>query len=53
MSGRLVHIGSAVVDYVYRIDALPAYISQERGGQGFVEIADRILSARSKTAKKG
>ncbi|TPM34518.1 ribokinase [Mesorhizobium sp. B2-3-3] len=24
MSGRLVHIGSAVVDYVYRIDALPA-----------------------------
>jgi len=24
MSGRLVHVGSAVVDYVYRIDALPA-----------------------------
>ena len=23
MSGRLVHVGSAVVDYVYRIDALP------------------------------
>ncbi|TGP23048.1 MULTISPECIES: PfkB family carbohydrate kinase [unclassified Mesorhizobium] len=24
MGGRLVHVGSAVVDYVYRVDALPA-----------------------------
>ncbi|QKC89698.1 ribokinase [Mesorhizobium sp. NZP2234] len=29
MSGRLVHIGSAVVDYVYRIDALPAPGTEE------------------------
>jgi hydroxymethylpyrimidine pyrophosphatase-like HAD family hydrolase len=42
-----------VKDFIGRIDALPAYISQERGGQGFVEIADRILSARSKIVKKG
>jgi len=35
-----------VKDFIGRIDALPAYVSQARGGQGFVEIADRILSAR-------
>ena len=42
-----------VKDFLGRIDALPAYVSNARGGQGFVEIADRILSARSKIAKKG
>jgi hypothetical protein len=42
-----------VKDFISRIDALPAYVSDGRGGQGFVEIADRILSARSKIAKKG
>lgn len=44
-----------VKDFIGRIDALPAYVSAGRGGQGFVEIADRILSARSSTmnAKKG
>jgi HAD superfamily hydrolase (TIGR01484 family) len=36
-----------VKDFIGRIDALPAYVSQEKGGQGFVEIANRILSARS------
>ena len=35
-----------VQDFIDRIDALPAYVSAERGGQGFVEIADRILSAK-------
>jgi hypothetical protein len=35
-----------VKDFIGRIDALPAYISNGRGGQGFVEIADRILSAK-------
>lgn len=35
-----------VQDFVGRIDALPAYVSAARGGEGFVEIADRILSAR-------
>jgi HAD superfamily hydrolase (TIGR01484 family) len=35
-----------VKDFIGRIDVLPAYVSQARGGQGFVEIADRILSAR-------
>lgn len=41
-----------VQDFVGRIDALPAYVSRGRGGAGFVEIADRILSARTKFAKK-
>jgi hypothetical protein len=41
-----------VKDFLGRIDALPAYVSQARGGQGFVEIADRILSVRSKIAQK-
>jgi sugar/nucleoside kinase (ribokinase family) len=34
MSGRLVHVGSAMVDYVYRIDALPA-----PGGEDCVSFA--------------
>ena len=36
-----------VQDFVGRIDALPAYISDSRGGAGFVEIANMILDARS------
>jgi HAD superfamily hydrolase (TIGR01484 family) len=40
-----------VKDFIGRIDDLPAYVSNGRGGQGFVEIADRILSARSKIAQ--
>lgn len=38
MSGRLVHIGSAVVDYVYRIDALPAPGS-EKTASSFAQVA--------------
>ncbi|MFC3324226.1 PfkB family carbohydrate kinase [Mesorhizobium cantuariense] len=38
MSGRLVHIGSAVVDYVYRIDALPAP-GMEKTASSFTQVA--------------
>ncbi|SDA88830.1 PfkB family carbohydrate kinase [Mesorhizobium qingshengii] len=38
MSGRLVHIGSAVVDYVYRIDALPAP-GMEKTASSFAQVA--------------
>ena len=38
MTGRLVHIGSAVVDYVYRIDALPAPGS-EKTASSFAQVA--------------
>jgi HAD superfamily hydrolase (TIGR01484 family) len=34
-----------VKDFVDRIPALPAYVSNARGGQGFVEIANQILSS--------
>jgi HAD superfamily hydrolase (TIGR01484 family) len=36
-----------VGDFLGRIEALPAYVAAERGGQGFVEIAERILALRS------
>jgi HAD superfamily hydrolase (TIGR01484 family) len=35
-----------VVDFKDRMEALPAYVAQSRGGQGFVEIGERILAAR-------
>jgi hypothetical protein len=35
-----------VLQFRGRIDAEPAYVTQSKGGQGFVEIADRILNAR-------
>jgi len=38
MSGRLVHIGSAVVDYVYHIDALPAP-GTEKTASSFAQVA--------------
>ncbi|GLQ78769.1 ribokinase [Mesorhizobium huakuii] len=38
MSGRLVHIGSAVVDYVYRIDALPMP-GTEKTASSFAQVA--------------
>ncbi|MBN9550020.1 MAG: ribokinase [Alphaproteobacteria bacterium] len=38
MSGRLVHVGSAVVDYVYRIDALPA-AGTERTASSYARVA--------------
>lgn len=38
MSGRLVHIGSAVVDYVYRIDVLPAP-GTEKTASSYAQVA--------------
>lgn len=35
-----------VQDFIGRIEALPAYISPSRGAEGFVEIANAILTAR-------
>ena len=49
MSGRLVHIGSAVVDYVYRIDALPSP-GMEKTASSFARVAgggfNMMVSAR-------
>jgi HAD superfamily hydrolase (TIGR01484 family) len=36
-----------VRDFAGRLDAAPAYVAAARGGQGFVELAERILSSRS------
>ncbi|MCO5063293.1 MAG: HAD-IIB family hydrolase [Rhizobiaceae bacterium] len=35
-----------VLQFRGRIDAEPAYVTKQEGGEGFVEIADRILNAR-------
>lgn len=35
-----------VKDFVGRISAEPAYVTEARGGQGFVEVAEQLLSAR-------
>ncbi|WP_322415049.1 carbohydrate kinase family protein [Mesorhizobium huakuii] len=51
MSGRLVHIGSAVVDYVYRIDALPAP-GTEKTASSFAQVAGggfNMMVAASRT----
>ncbi|MER9866191.1 PfkB family carbohydrate kinase [Mesorhizobium sp. M0136] len=51
MSGRLVHVGSAVVDYVYRIDALPAP-GTEKTASSFVQVAGggfNMMVAASRT----
>lgn len=51
MSGRLVHIGSAVVDYVYRIDALPAP-GMEKTASSFAQVAGggfNMMVAASRT----
>ena len=42
-----------VRDFASRMEALPAFVSAARGGEGFVEIADRILSARAGTVGRG
>lgn len=42
-----------VRDFASRMQALPAFVSEARGGAGFVEIANRILSARAGNAGKG
>ncbi len=36
-----------VNDFVGELTASPAYIASKRGGEGFIEIADKILSARA------
>ncbi|UVK36123.1 ribokinase [Mesorhizobium sp. AR10] len=51
MSGRLVHIGSAVVDYVYRIDALPSP-GTEKTASSFAQVAGggfNMMVAASRT----
>ncbi|QND55585.1 PfkB family carbohydrate kinase [Mesorhizobium huakuii] len=51
MSGRLVNIGSAVVDYVYRIDALPAP-GTEKTASSFAQLAGggfNMMVAASRT----
>ena len=42
-----------VRDFASRMTALPAFVSEARGGAGFVEIANRILSARAGSAGRG
>ncbi|NBQ40286.1 MAG: HAD family hydrolase, partial [Alphaproteobacteria bacterium] len=36
-----------VNDFIGRIEALPAYVAEGRGGAGFVEIANALLTART------
>jgi sugar/nucleoside kinase (ribokinase family) len=53
-SGRLVHVGSAVVDYVYRIDALPAP-GTEKTASSFAQVAGggfNMMVAASRTGMK-
>jgi len=42
-----------VRDFAARMSALPAFVSEARGGAGFVEIANRILSARERACSSG
>ncbi|MFK8034302.1 MAG: HAD family hydrolase [Hyphomicrobiales bacterium] len=35
-----------VKDFIGRINSEPAYVTETRGGQGFVEVAERLLSAK-------
>ncbi|RRI07093.1 ribokinase [Mesorhizobium tamadayense] len=54
MSARLVHVGSAVVDYVYRIDALPAP-GTEKTATSYARVAGggfNMMVAASRTAMK-
>jgi sugar/nucleoside kinase (ribokinase family) len=54
MSGRLVHIGSAVVDYVYRIDALPAP-GMEKTASSYAQVAGggfNMMVAAARTGMK-
>jgi sugar/nucleoside kinase (ribokinase family) len=54
MSGRLVHIGSAVVDYVYRIDALPAP-GMEKTASSYAQVAGggfNMMIAATRTGMK-
>ncbi|MBN9220385.1 MAG: ribokinase [Mesorhizobium sp.] len=54
MNGRLVHIGSAVVDYVYRIDALPAP-GTEKTASSYAQVAGggfNMMVAATRTGMK-
>ncbi|MDX8538421.1 PfkB family carbohydrate kinase [Mesorhizobium abyssinicae] len=54
MSGRLVHVGSAVVDYVYRIDALPAP-GTEKTASSYARVAGggfNMMVAASRTGMR-
>ncbi|TPM38165.1 PfkB family carbohydrate kinase [Mesorhizobium sp. B2-3-4] len=54
MSGRLVHVGSAVVDYVYRIDALPAP-GTEKTASSYAQLAGggfNMMAAAARTGMK-
>ncbi|TPL54518.1 PfkB family carbohydrate kinase [Mesorhizobium sp. B2-4-6] len=54
MSGRLVHVGSAVVDYVYRIDALPA-AGTEKTATSYARVAGggfNMMVAASRSGMK-
>jgi len=54
VSGRLVHVGSAVVDYVYRIDALPA-LGTEKTATSYARVAGggfNMMVAASRTGMK-
>jgi hydroxymethylpyrimidine pyrophosphatase-like HAD family hydrolase len=42
-----------VRDFASRMDTLPAFVSEARGGAGFVEIANTILSARAGSTGRG
>jgi HAD superfamily hydrolase (TIGR01484 family) len=42
-----------VRDFATRMSALPAFVSEARGGAGFVEIANRILSTRQDVVAAG
>lgn len=52
MTGRLVHVGSAVVDYVYRIDALPAP-GTEKTASSFARIAGGGFNMMVAAARTG
>ncbi|MER8368916.1 PfkB family carbohydrate kinase [Mesorhizobium sp. M0306] len=54
MKGRLVHVGSAVVDYVYHIDALPAP-GTEKTASSYAQVAGggfNMMVAASRTGMK-
>ncbi|MGX7873661.1 PfkB family carbohydrate kinase [Mesorhizobium sp. ORM6] len=54
MNGRLVHMGSAVVDYVYRIDALPAP-GTEKTASSYAQVAGggfNMMVAAARTGMK-
>lgn len=52
MSGRLVHVGSAVVDYVYRIDALPAP-GTEKTASSYAQVAGGGFNMMVAAARTG